>query len=108
MQILANTFNCQVGSMPFTYPDPPMGTHKSYVADCLPFVLCIERRLVACSLFFTQGGKLQMVNSIISSLPTFYMCTLKLHATVIEQVEKYMRHCLWRGADMNAKKHGHS
>jgi hypothetical protein len=33
----------------------------------------------------------------------FFMSTFKLHKTVIEQVDKYRKHCLWRGADINAK-----
>ena len=45
-----------------------------------------------------------MVNSVLSSLPTFYMCSITLPATVIEQIDKYRRHCLWRGSDLNAKK----
>jgi hypothetical protein len=45
-----------------------------------------------------------MVNAVFSSLPTFYMCTLKLPKTVIKQIDKLRRHCLWRGADINAKK----
>jgi hypothetical protein len=45
-----------------------------------------------------------MVNAIFSSLPTYYMCTLRLPLIVIKQIDKYRRHCLWRGADINAKK----
>jgi hypothetical protein len=44
-----------------------------------------------------------MVNAVFSSLPTYYMCTLKLPITVIKQIDKLRRHCLWRGADINAK-----
>jgi hypothetical protein len=32
------------------------------------------------------------------------MCTLKLPATVIKQIDNYIRHCLWRGAYINDKK----
>jgi hypothetical protein len=45
-----------------------------------------------------------MVNAVFSSLATYYMCTLKLPKTVINQIDKLRRHCLWRGADINAKK----
>jgi hypothetical protein len=46
-----------------------------------------------------------MVNAVFSSLPTYFMCTLKLPKTVIKQIDKFRRHCLWRGADINAKNH---
>jgi hypothetical protein len=45
-----------------------------------------------------------MVNSIMSSLPTFYMCTIKLPISLISQIDKYRRHCLWKGGDVNARK----
>jgi hypothetical protein len=45
-----------------------------------------------------------MVNAVFSSLPTYYMCTLKLPKMVIKHIDKFRRHCLWRGADINAKK----
>jgi len=37
-------------------------------------------------------------------MPTFAMCTFKLQDTIVEQIDKYRRHCLWRGSDMNSKK----
>jgi hypothetical protein len=43
-----------------------------------------------------------MTNAVFSSLPTFYLCTFKLHSTVIKQIDKF-KHYLWRGADLNAK-----
>lgn len=45
-----------------------------------------------------------MVNAVFSSLPTYYICTLKLPQTVIKQIDKYRRHCLWRGSDINTKR----
>jgi hypothetical protein len=41
---------------------------------------------------------------VITALPTFAMSTLKIHDTVIEQMEKYRRHCIWRGSDLDSKK----
>jgi hypothetical protein len=40
------------------------------------------------------GGKLQIVNSALSSLPTFYMCAIKVPIDILNQVDKYRRHCL--------------
>lgn len=44
-----------------------------------------------------------MVNSILSSTTIFHCCTMKLHKGVIKQIDKYRKHCLWRGSDLNAK-----
>jgi hypothetical protein len=51
-----------------------------------------------------QAGKLEMVNSVLSSSPIYHCCSLKLHKGVIKQLDKYRKHCLWRGSDFNAKK----
>jgi hypothetical protein len=56
------------------------------------------------SIFLTQGGKLEMVNSVLSSLATFYMCSIKVPISILEQVDKYQRHCLWRGGYITSRK----
>jgi hypothetical protein len=105
LAILANTFHRKVGTMPFTYLGLPLGLKKPNLGAFLPLIQKIERRLTSTSIFLSQAGRLQMVNAVFSSLPTYFMCTLKLPKTVIKQIDKFRRHCLWRGADINAKKH---
>jgi hypothetical protein len=103
MELLSNTLGCSIGSMPFTYLGLPLGTTKPKVIDFLPLISKCERRLASTSMFLSQAGRLQMTNVVFSSLPTFTLCTFKLHKTVIKQIDKYRKHCLWRGADINAK-----
>jgi hypothetical protein len=64
----------------------------------------VERRLLSTACFLSQAGKLEMVNSVLSSSLVYHCCTLKLHKGVIKQLDKYRKHCLWRGSDFNAKK----
>lgn len=87
MNILAQTFGCQRGSMPFTYLGFPLGITKPSVHDFLPMVQKIERRLLCCAQFLTQGGKLEMINFVLTPLPM------------------YRKHLLWRGSDINNKSH---
>jgi hypothetical protein len=82
----------------------PLSHNKPSVQDCLPLANRVERRLVSTSIFMSQGGKLKLVNSVLSSLPTFYMCSIKVPIEILNQVDKYRRHCMWRGGDLNAKK----
>jgi hypothetical protein len=79
------TKKTQPGSIPSTHPEDRKKT-------------CVK------NVFLSQDGRLQMVNTVFSSLPTYYMCTLKLPKMVIKHIDKFRRHCLWRGADINAKK----
>jgi hypothetical protein len=49
------------------------------------------------SRFLTHAGRLVLVNSIYSALPTFYMCSLKMPLDLLEQIDKYREHVLWHG-----------
>lgn len=62
-----------------------------------------ERKLSATSNLLTHAGKLQLVNSLPASVPTYAMCTLQIPVTVLEYIDRARRHCLWRGLDSNAK-----
>jgi len=49
LAVLASTFGCAIGSMPFTYLGLPMGTTKPRMEDLTPLMTRMERRLSACS-----------------------------------------------------------
>jgi hypothetical protein len=101
---LARTFNCAKGSLPFTYLGLPLSLTKPKVIDFSPLVTKCERRLIARSCFLSQAGRLEIANSVITALPMFAMSTFHMHSTVLEQIDKYRRHCIWRGADIESKK----
>lgn len=44
-----------------------------------------------------------MVSSVFSSLPTYFMCSLKIPTTVIELIDKHRKNCLWRGKEFRNK-----
>ena len=100
---LAALFGCMVASYPFTYLGLPMGLTKPQVKDYAPLICRIERRFSASSQFLSYAGRLQLVNAVISSLPTYYMCSLKLPVAVINIIDKRRKNCLWRGKDMTKK-----
>ena len=54
------------------------------------------RRLTASSWFLPQGSRLQLVNSVISSLPIFFLCSLSIPRGILKQLERIQRRCLWR------------
>ena len=103
--MLSACFGCATGSLPFTYLGLPLGITKPKIEDFLPLVTKCERRLQGTSIFLSQAGRLQMTNAVLTALPMFHMCTFLLPQTVIDQIDKYRKHCLWRGSDINAKSH---
>jgi hypothetical protein len=64
----------------------------------------IEKQLATTFIFSISGWQTANGQRCFSSLPTYYMCTLKLPKSVIKHIDEIRRHCLWRGADINAKK----
>jgi hypothetical protein len=100
---LTNAFGCTVGSSPLTYLGLPLGLTKPQVKDYAPLICRVERRLSASAQFLSYAGRLQLVNSVLSSLPTYYMCSLKLPVAVVEAIDKYRKDCLWRGSDFRRK-----
>jgi hypothetical protein len=104
LQHLARTFGCDRGTLPFTYLGLPIGLTKPKVIDFSPLVNRCERRLAATSSFLNQAGRLQLTNSVFSAFPTFCMSTFAIHNSVISQIDKFRKLCLWRGAKINGNK----
>jgi len=63
-----------------------MGTTKPRMEDLTPLMDRVERRLVSCSSFLSYSGHLQMVNSSISPIITYTMCSIKLPVGVIAKI----------------------
>jgi hypothetical protein len=51
-----------------------------------------------------EAGILQLANVVLTALPTFTMCTFLLPKIVIKQIDKFRKHCICRGSDLNNKK----
>lgn len=100
---LARTFGYQLGTMPFTYLGLSLGTTKPSFEEYSHILNRIERRLSGISKFLSYDGRLILLNSILSALPTFYMCNLKIPPQVIKQIDIYRKHCLWSKGDIAEK-----
>lgn len=101
---LSSAFGCSKGTLPFTYLGLPLSHTKPMVVDFWPLVSKCESRLSVIFNFLSDAGRLQMTNVVLAALPTFPMCTYMLPKTVIKQIDKFHKHCLWRGSDVNNKK----
>ena len=104
LQHLSVTFGCSTGTLPFTYLGLPLSLTKPRIEDFLPLVNKCERRLACTSTFLSQVGKLELTNAVLSALPTFHLGSLALSKGVIKQIDKFRKHCLWQGSDVNSKK----
>lgn len=92
---IANIFQCVVGKMPFTYLGLPLGTTRPSMTDLMPLVSSVQRRVPAATSLLDYGSKLTLVNSVVTSLAIYAMCTVKVHPKIVEHLDKLRRHCLW-------------
>jgi hypothetical protein len=77
--ILTTALQYQEGSLPFTYLGLPLSTTKPTKYFFLPLIQTVLRRLPSCTMYLNFGSKLRMVNSILSSLPMFFLRSLKVY-----------------------------
>jgi hypothetical protein len=92
---LANIFGCKVESLPFTYLGLPLGTTRPSVADLMPLVSRLDKKLSGISSLMSYTRRLTLLNSVINSLPMFAMCSLKVPITIFIHFEKSGRQFLW-------------
>jgi hypothetical protein len=100
---LANTIGCSVGSMPFTYLALPLGTTRPIVDEFSNFLNRIEKCMMGINMLLRYSERLLLVNSILSTMPTFYILALKMPIKILDHVDKYKKNCLWNRGDINRK-----
>ena len=58
----------------------------------------MERRLAGWKrLYLSKGGKVTLIKSTLSSLPTYFLSLLPIPAKVAKRIEKLQRDFLWSG-----------
>jgi hypothetical protein len=95
ISLLAESFGCQVASLPFTYLGFPLGTARPQLQDLMPLVFRLERRLTSISHFLSQGARLQLVDSALSSMSVYFLCSLSLPPGILKPMERILRQVLW-------------
>jgi hypothetical protein len=80
-----------------------MGTTKPKVENFYPLVNKIERRISATVTWLTMAGRATFVDTTVSSVPIYTMCSVKMHKTNLNSIDRARRHGLWRGSDVARK-----
>jgi hypothetical protein len=80
-----------------------MGTTKPRIEDLTPIMDRVERRLSACSRWLSYSGRQQMINTAITPIVTYTLCTIKVPMGFIDNIDRARKQCLWRGSDQAAK-----
>jgi hypothetical protein len=96
IELLATAFGCHVATLPFTYLGLPLGTTRPKIRHLTPIVTRLERKLTSISSFLSQGARLQLVDSALSSMSTFFLCSIQIPPGILNQLNRILRQCLWR------------
>jgi hypothetical protein len=84
---MAQSFGCSIGQMPFTYLGLPLGTTRPTVMDLMPLVDRIERKMSATYMMMYYSGRVTIINSLLTSIAMFAMCSIQIPPKILEHIE---------------------
>ena len=80
IHVLAELLGCRIGSLPMTYLGMPLGASFKSPTVWNPILENFERKLAGWKkLYLSKGGRLTLLKSTLSSLPTYYLFLPSLH-----------------------------
>jgi mannosylglycoprotein endo-beta-mannosidase len=98
-------FGCKEGSLPFKYLGIPMNTHKIANKDWGTVEERFQKNLSSWKgKLLSAGGRLVLINSVLSSLPMFMMSFLRIPKGVLKRLDYYRSRFYWQ-CDEHKKKY---
>ncbi|RLM84648.1 hypothetical protein C2845_PM04G10450 [Panicum miliaceum] len=93
----SDVFNCATGTWPIKYLGVPVSVSRLHVLDWLKLDEKILKRLDGWQgSSLSVGGRLTLINSRLSSIPTYSMSMYLLPETICKRINK-TRKFFWRG-----------
>ncbi|KAG6713315.1 hypothetical protein I3842_05G145000 [Carya illinoinensis] len=103
---LANILGCVVSSLPMKYLGLPLGASFKAKSIWDGVLEKSECRLAGWKrLYLSKGGRLTLIKSTLSNLPTCYLSLIPLLASIACRMEKLQRDFLWSGIGEEFKFH---
>jgi hypothetical protein len=95
---LAALLSCQVGSIPLNYLGMPLGAPHKALALWDPILEKVKRHLAGWKkLYLSKGGRLTLLKSTLSSMPTYFMSLFPIPMKVARRIELLQWNFLWDG-----------
>ena len=89
---LATILRCRVGSLPLTYLGMSLGTPYKTTSMWNPILERMEKNLSGWKrLYLSKGGRLTLVKSTLSCLPTYYLSLFVIPVAVVDRLEHIQR-----------------
>ncbi len=100
---LATFLHCPYHSFPIKYLGPSLSPRKLRKAEFLPLIEKLDSRLVGWKgLTLSRGGRLVLLNSVISGIPSYFCSAFRLPTWVSCYIDKIRRGFFWRGKNLTS------
>ncbi|XVF79317.1 hypothetical protein PTKIN_Ptkin14bG0211600 [Pterospermum kingtungense] len=95
----ARLISCKSDLFPAFYLGLPIGAKANMVSVWDPVIRKCEKRLAGWrARSLSMGGRLTLINSILSSLPNYYLSLFQIPVSVKNKLEMKIRRFLWGGS----------
>lgn len=86
------------GTLPIRYLGVPLISTKLSYSNCLPILDSIKQRIsIWMNRFLTFAGRVQLINSVLFHIQTYWSSIFILPRKVVKEIEKLYRNFLWAG-----------
>ena len=104
LDALANILQCRVGSLPMKYLEMPLGTSFKTASIWNPILEKMEKKLSGWKrIYLSKGGRLMLLKSMLSSLPTYFLSLFTIPKSVAARMESIQRNFLWGSSEGSFK-----
>jgi mannosylglycoprotein endo-beta-mannosidase len=93
-------FQCPIQAFPCKYLGLPLHYKHLWRVDVQPLIDKIGNRLPTWrGRFFNRAGRLKLLNSVLSSIPTYFLTVFAPATWMLKKVDKIRRGFLWKGTE---------
>lgn len=90
--------HCKIGILPFKYLGLPVGANPRRLATWVPLLGVMQARICSWrNRFVTFRGRITLLNSVLNSIPIFFLSYFKLPKGVWVKLVRLQREFLWGG-----------